>query len=96
MLSLLEQVSEDVRNPEQWMTTRKCHPITNDKQIWQFTVGSIRVAWFYDKDRVIICTHGFIKDSNNTKKTDQKTAQSTRDKYFHAQKLNNISIEDGE
>ena len=93
LLALLEEVSGHAEKPSQWISPKKCHTITTDKKIWQFTVGRLRIAWFYDDGNVIICTHGFFKDSQTTKRADQKQAQKIRDNYFLAKQQKNIKIE---
>ena len=37
------------------------HQIQGD--IYEFIKRRLRVLWFYDKGRVIVCIHGFIKDT---------------------------------
>ena len=93
MLSLFEEIAEHPENPIQWIPSKKCHTITTDNKIWQFTVGRLRVAWFFDQGNIIICTHGFFKDSQTTKKADQNKAQKTRAAYFAAKEHNNIEFE---
>lgn len=93
MLALLHEVSEKHELPNQWIHSSKCHTITNDKQIWQFSVGSLRVAWFFDKDRIIVCTHGFYKSGQKTKKSDQQAALKAREEYFKAKFSKEINIE---
>ena len=93
MIALISDVSERAEKPNQWLPTPKCHTITTDKKIWQFTAGRLRVAWFYDDGNIIICTHGFFKDSRTTKKADQERAQKVRESYFQSKQNNRIKIE---
>lgn len=44
--------------------------------------GGIRVAWFYDKNRLIVCTHAFNKPTKKELKLEIQKAQSIRTQYF--------------
>lgn len=59
-----------------------CHKIRGD--IWQIRKGQLRVLWFYDKGRVIVCTHGFIKKSRGTPKLQIDAAFRTLEQYHSA------------
>jgi hypothetical protein len=53
--------------------------------IFQFEKGRIRLLWFYDEGKVIVCAHWFIKESGKNKKTkaaDIKLAEAVYGKYF--------------
>lgn len=50
-----------------------CHRIETD--IWQLEAGRIRVLWFYDEDRVVICSHGFMKASQRTPESEKRIAR---------------------
>ena len=34
--------------------------------LWELVRGRLRVLWFYDDDRDVILTHGFVKRSRKT------------------------------
>lgn len=67
-----------------------------DDGIFEFKAGNgSRVLWFYDKNSVIICSHGFQRPSNSTNKAygpEIKAAKAARKRYlvwkaaFEAQK----------
>jgi hypothetical protein len=68
-----------INNPQQ------CRPLEGDHATGLFelkTSGGVRVAWFYDKDRIIVCTHAFGKCSAKELKIEIKKAQSIRIAYF--------------
>ena len=44
--------------------------------------GGTRVLWFYDKDRIIICTHGFVKKSQKTPRKEIDKARIIRERYL--------------
>jgi phage-related protein len=51
-------------------------------EIYQFVKGRIRVAWFYDADKVVICSNGFIKKGQKTPKQEIEAAQQAKSNYF--------------
>ncbi len=46
------------------------------------TPGGARVIWFYDRNQLIICTHGFIKKKQKTPAREISRAQRIRREYF--------------
>jgi phage-related protein len=63
--------------------------------IFQFEKGRIRVLWFYDEGRVIVCAHWFIKESgktNRTKKADIDRAEAMHGRYFDDKAEGKITI----
>lgn len=51
-------------------------------EIFEFVRGRIRVAWFYDANKVVICSNGFIKKGQKTPKQEIETAQAAKSDYF--------------
>lgn len=54
----------------------------NAEGLWEFKAGAIRVIWFYEQNKIIICTHGFLKKGRKTPASEIETAQNTRSKYY--------------
>lgn len=50
--------------------------------IWQLEQDQYRIPWFYDKGRVIICTHYFVKKQDKTPKAEIDRAIKIREEYF--------------
>ena len=44
--------------------------------------GGTRVLWFYDRNRIIVCTHGFVKKGPKTPRKEIDKAQAIRRLYF--------------
>ncbi|MCP4664608.1 MAG: type II toxin-antitoxin system RelE/ParE family toxin [bacterium] len=63
-----------------------------DREIWEFIQGQIRVLWFYDEGRMIVCSHGFVKKSRKVPRHDIEQAQERRRHYFDAKRRNELSI----
>lgn len=61
----------------------KCRSLGND--IWELKgKNGIRVLWFWDEGRIIVCTHGFVKKQRRTPRREIEKARKQRDAYFVA------------
>ncbi len=67
-----------------------CHRIEPD--IWQFEAGRIRVLWFYDEDRLVILSHGFMKSSPKTPETEKRIAREALARYKQAKRAGTIKV----
>lgn len=61
-------------------------------EIFQFIRGRLRIAWFYDANKVVICSNGFIKKGQKTPKQEIETAQSAMGNYFADKARGRITI----
>jgi len=52
------------------------------KGIFEFKANAVRVMWFFDENRIIVCTHGFLKKSQKTKKREIVQAIDGKRRYF--------------
>ena len=68
MLGLLKRVAQ--RGPD--LNPDICHQV--EEKIFQFSQGRIRVLWFYDQNKIILCTHGFVKKTQKTPQKELKLA----------------------
>ncbi len=59
-----------------------CHNVSD--HIWQVTSDQYRILWFYDRDRVIVCTHFFVKKTRKTPPSEIARAERIRSDYFEA------------
>jgi len=50
--------------------------------VFRVREGNLRVFWFYDEGKIIVCTHGIIKKKQKADKEDVKYAIQLRKKYF--------------
>lgn len=60
--------------------------------IFEFRKGRIRIAWFTDEDRLVICSHGFIKKSRETPKSDIGMAVRIRDRFIADKRAGRICL----
>jgi mRNA-degrading endonuclease RelE of RelBE toxin-antitoxin system len=75
LLALFDKIS--LQGPLR--NTEKSHKL-ND--IWEFIQGDLRIFYFYDKGRLIICTHGVIKRGRKIKRGDIERAENLREEYL--------------
>lgn len=75
MLSRLESISQ--RGVVQ--VTEISHQIAEG--IWQIEKGDVRILYFYDKGRVIILSHGFVKDTQKTRLSEIQRVQDALQRY---------------
>jgi phage-related protein len=55
------------------------HQISGD--VWQIGKGDLRVLYFYDRNRIIILSHGFVKKSRKTPQSEIQRAQEALQRY---------------
>lgn len=87
MLALLDHV---VSKGPQRLPEDICHQIADG--IWQFAAGKLRLAWFYDDGKLIVCTHGFVKKTQKTKKSDIQRAVEAKKLYLKDKEQNNLIL----
>lgn len=89
MLNLLEKVA--VNGPPK-------HNIEASRSledgIYELKRGSLRVLWFYDSGRVIVCTHGFVKKGQKTPRQEIDTAKRYMAQYQAAKRDNTLEVSD--
>ena len=55
------------------------HQISGD--IWQIEKGDIRILYFYDREKVIVLSHGFVKQSRKTRQGEIQRAREALQRY---------------
>lgn len=70
--------------------TELSHQISDG--IWELIQGRIRVLWFYDTNRIIVCSHGFVKKSQKTPKLEVERARMTHKRYLRAKRAQTLRI----
>lgn len=81
VMTMMEQHSE--YGPEHFNTCQS-HYVDQKEQIYEYIKGRIRVFWFEDDNRVVICTHGIIKKSQKTPKHEIERAKRSKIAYQQA------------
>ena len=86
MLALLERVALEgpPRNTE---ISRRIKG-----KLFEFIQGRLRLLWFYDEGRLIICTSGFVKKSRRSPRYEIEHAIQVMSNYFEDKKRGEIQI----
>jgi len=53
---------------------------------------ALRVLWFYDEGRIVVCTHGFWKTTQRTPPAEIEKAKKLRKEYLAAKRSNTVRI----
>jgi hypothetical protein len=86
MLALLDRVATE--GPPR--NTEISHQIKG--KLFEFIQGRLRVLWFYDEGKLIICTSGFVKKGKKTPRGEIDHAIQVMDDYFEDKKRAQIQI----
>lgn len=66
-----------------------------EDEVYEFIQGRLRVLWFYDEGRIVICTHGFVKKTKKTPRGEIARAREIRRRYIEDKANGRIAIEEG-
>jgi phage-related protein len=59
--------------------------------IFEFrTKGGLRLLWFYDEGRLVVCVNGYIKQGQKTPNEEIEQALQWKNKYFEAKGENTL------
>jgi len=61
-------------------------------KLFEFIQGRLRVFWFYDEGKLIICTSGFIKKGRKTPDREIEHATQVMNDYFGDKKRGEIKV----
>lgn len=83
------------KNGPQHLPVDRSHNIA--PEIFEFICGRLRIAWFYGAGgKIVICSNGFVKDSQKTRRADIEAAQRARTNYHAAHARGEVAIIDEE
>lgn len=88
MMALLESVA--LSGPPR--NTDVSHQLRGE--IYEFIQGRLRVLWFYDKGRVVVCSHGMVKQSQKTPRSEIERAEEVRHAFLAAKQADQLLIEE--
>ncbi len=86
MLALLGRVA--MEGPPR--NTEISHQIKG--KLFEFVQGGLRVLWFYDEGKLIICTSGFVKKGQKTPQSEIGHAIQLMDDYFEDKEIAQIQV----
>lgn len=93
LFAILDHTSKLPEGPR-LLPKEKSHALDKTNKIYQFTVGDLRLIWFYvpKPRKVIICSFASIKKGQKTPQKYIEAAKKTRNEYIKAEKENSITI----
>jgi phage-related protein len=62
---------------------------------FEFKSGSLRALYFYGGERLIVCSHGFVKKSQKCPAREKYAAAFCKRRYFEAKRRGELVIQDG-
>lgn len=69
----------------------KSKPLKSCDGLFEFrTKGGLRLFWFYDEQRLVICANGYIKQSQKTPRRELTEAKRWRDLYLKAKRTQTL------
>jgi hypothetical protein len=80
----------------QWIQTEFSWSLRGSDKIYEFRWatkkgGTPRIMWFYDKGKIVVCTHGLNK-KGTMDESEIRHAESIAEAYGHAVKTNALQI----
>jgi len=88
--SILRCIKEAAKDGPHMLPAARAHAIDKPNSIYELIGGRLRIAYFSDNDKIIICTHGFLKASQKTSKKDRRTASQAKRAYLEAKKRGDL------
>lgn len=86
LLARIETAANN-RNGPAMLGDKNCHQVAKgsyagaDYSIWQIRAGNLRLLFFYDAGWVVVCSHGFVKSTPKTPKSEQVRAIEAWKRY---------------
>ena len=70
---------------------QKFNDLPGTDGVYEFkTTGGLRLLCFWDDGKLIVCTHGYLKSSQKTPKSQIQRAERIKRDYFEAKKKGNL------
>jgi phage-related protein len=89
LLIMLERHSR--QGPDAF-NTAQVHYVDQKEKIYEYIKGRLRLFWFEDGDRVVICTHGIIKKTQKTPKREIDRAIRVKRAYEDSKARNLLKL----
>nr|WP_256736599.1 type II toxin-antitoxin system RelE/ParE family toxin [Pseudomonas gingeri] len=87
LLIMMERHSK--QGPETF-NTAQCHYVDQDEKIYEYIKGRLRLFWFEDDDKIVVCTHGIVKKSQKTPRREIQRAIRVKRTYSESKSLNSL------
>ncbi|GFM73770.1 hypothetical protein PSCICL_47620 [Pseudomonas cichorii] len=72
--------------------TAQCHYVDQGEKIYEYIKGRLRIFWFEDDDKIIVCTHGIVKKSQKTPGREIQKAIRVKRTYSQSKILNSLQF----
>lgn len=89
LIAMMEAHSK--HGPEHFNNTQT-HYVDQKEQIYEYIKGRLRLFWFEDDDRVVICTHGIVKKTQKTPRREIDRAIRVKLAYKQAKAKNCLTM----
>lgn len=89
LIAMIEAHSK--HGPEHFNNTQT-HYVDQKEQIYEYIKGRLRLFWFEDDDKVVICTHGIVKKSQKTPRREIDKAIRVKNAYKQAKAKNCLTM----
>lgn len=70
------------------------HQVDAKHKLFQLRVDQLRVIWFYDVGRVVVCAHSYRKKTQRAPRGEVKAACRVREEYFLAKEQRRLRVID--
>lgn len=60
--------------------------------LWEFSQGRIRIFWFYDEGRLVVCSQGFVKKRQKIPASEIERAQEYQRRYLAAKTQADLEV----
>lgn len=74
------------------LSQARSHWADEDNRVYEFVANRLRVLWFYDESKLVICSHGFLKTTPKTPKKQSRKAALLRNRYFEEKVLGSLEF----
>ena len=72
--------------------TERSHKIAGS--LWALIQGDLRILYFFDVGKVVICAAAFVKKSQKTPKDEIARAEAAASRYKNAKKAGRVEVEE--
>lgn len=97
LLSSIKRVAENSLGPGV-LNTDRSHYVDQKNKIYEFIAGRYRLLWFQspDEQRVIVCSHLFVKKSQRVSVKEVSKALKIKKDYLAALREGKVEVVQGE
>lgn len=72
--------------------TAQCHYVDQGERIYEYIKGRLRLFWFEDDDKIVVCTHGIVKKDQKTPRREIQRAVRVKKAYAQSKSLKGLQF----